>query len=874
MTLSTLLRKVPLTLRFFMGTLAVAVTGTMLVAGLTVLAFEKSRSLQTALGRDFVVLKTLSEVSARLSKNHIDVQRLLEDAGSAHDEEAVYSRGSAAIEAIDGAIAHLRTALAKHAKIEAHGGASSSDGRAEALVGLVGTYRSAIVKAVEMTSVDLRLARRELIDAAEAFNAIAAAFTATTGYFQEHADEKFHDLLSNMVRAVLIWGVPGGLIVFAAMFLGWMTAQALSRDLGRILTSMRRLGANEADVTIPHVKGDRDLEPIIDALKVFRAAMFELRRSHAVLEEKVKERTKSLESVVTELQREIMQRTEYEIQLGLYHKAFENIDEGIVITDKDSKIIDINSAFLRITGFDRTEAMQVRPFSFAASHHTTEFYDEFWASIGRTGSWSGEVWDVRRDGGIYPKLIAVSAVKRDGENVTNYVAVFRDITDLKEAETRLETLAFYDTLTELPNRMLFRDRLDQAIAAAARHGGMMAVMLIDLDRFKAVNDTMGHAAGDKLLKIVARRLKENVRASDTLARIGGDEFTVVVTNVSDKEAVVEVARKIVASFEPTIEIDNKFVDVGGSIGVSMYPDHGTEPEILLRHADIAMYDAKQTEGNCFRFYDPGMHQASSRRVSLVARLKRAIEKSEFQIAYQPIVDMRDSRIVGAEALVRWYEDGKTVIAPNEFIPFAEEVGLIMPIEQWLLRTVNGQTRNWHEHGMAPIQMSVNLSAAHVGYREALIDTIAETIGDLSPGISRLIVDLTETGLIHDPENARQVMTAVRRLGAGVAIDDFGAGYAGLGYLLNFPVDIVKIDRTLIDAIPSDEKKRIALRAIVALVRDLGIEVVAEGVSADTQRRFLLDHGCHIGQGYLFSPPLDPDAFLDFALSNGQARTHG
>jgi diguanylate cyclase (GGDEF)-like protein len=468
---------------------------------------------------------------------------------------------------------------------------------------------------------------------------------------------------------------------------------------------------------------------------------------------------------------------------------------------------------------------------------------------------------LRRDGEVIWVRITC-ALRRSPEGVPLYdVSVVEDITDRKLAEDRVQYLATHDELTGLPNRAVFGQLLDHALETAARHERQSALLFIDLDRFKLVNDSLGHEAGDLLLKEMARRLTGCMRRSDVLARLGGDEFVVLLEELTDPRQAAEVAKKVLSSVLAPVEISGHECRVTASIGIALFPADARDSQTLMKNADMAMYAAKEEGKNNFQFYSKHSNPMSVERLVLESHLSRALERREFTVQYQPKVDMRSGEIKGAEALLRWWNPELGALSPTQFIPVAEDSGLIVPIGKWVLKTACEQAVAWQRRGLRPIVMSVNMSPRQ--FKDpALLDDIAETLAETGLQPQWLELEITESMIMHNVDLAAAKAEAIRALGVRLAIDDFGTGYSSLSQLKRFPIDTLKVDRSFVRDIPNNAEDRAITEAIIALGKALGVTVVAEGVETAQQHDFLRDHACDEMQGFYFSRPCHPDAIAE------------
>ncbi|MGZ5052119.1 MAG: EAL domain-containing protein [Methylobacter sp.] len=558
-------------------------------------------------------------------------------------------------------------------------------------------------------------------------------------------------------------------------------------------------------------------------------------------------------------QTDITERKQAELELQISAVAFES-QEGIMVTDADNNILRVNHAFSQITGYSAEEVINQNPRILKSGLQDHTFYEAMWKSIKLTGNWEGQIWNRRKNGDIYPELITITAVKNSDNIVTNYVAVFNDITLTQAATAEIERLAFYDPLTSLPNRRLLMDRLQHSIHVDRRDGKQLALLMLDLDRFKAVNDSLGHLAGDDLLQQVAGRISSRLREVDMVARLGGDEFVILLECIAQPEDAAQVAEDIIAELSKQFclsQHDN--VQIGASVGISLYPQHGDNPEILMDHADAALYQAKDAGRGCFAYFSEELTLAARERMALETRLRHAIEQQELRVFYQAQVDIATGLIVGAEALVRWKNPAEGLIPPLRFIPIAEESGLIVDIGNWVLHETCRQGKQWLDEGLPPITLAVNVSA-HQFLRSDICALVAQVLANTGFPAEQLELEITESGLMGNQGNATAILNNLRAQGVHLAIDDFGTGYSSLAYLKHFPLDVLKIDKSFIDEIPFKQDDMEITATIVAMAHTLGFKVLAEGVETPEQHEFLRKKGCDMYQGYIKSPPIPAEQF--------------
>jgi diguanylate cyclase (GGDEF)-like protein/PAS domain S-box-containing protein len=559
---------------------------------------------------------------------------------------------------------------------------------------------------------------------------------------------------------------------------------------------------------------------------------------------------------------DITRQKENERHLQLYAEVFSHLGEGILITDADSRIVEVNGAVSRITGYSREELIGAKPSIFNSGLHEPVFFREMWQALHGRGYWQGEIFDRSRNGHVLPLLQTISAVRDPVGGLTHYISVMTDITSIKETQTRLDFLAHHDVLTELPNRLLFGDRLRHAIERARREGLAVALLFIDLDHFKNINDSLGHQVGDQLLVEVANRLRGLVRQSDTLARLGGDEFVVLMESRASHASASRLADKMVVAFRQPFVVNGADLYIGCSIGVTLFPDDGADSVALLKNADTAMYRAKEAGRDGQVRYSAELSELAHGKVALDHALRTAVRDNGFSLHYQPIVDIRSGRVVACEALIRWPDGPAGSQSPDSFIPLAEETRLIVPLGEWILREALGQMRDWQADGIELDYISVNISAVQLAQPNFPERVIAQ-LRECGVAGQRLQIELTENVLMRDIELCSWVLTQLRQHGIRVAIDDFGTGYSSLTYLKQLPIDNLKIDRSFVRDIPGDPNDCAIAAAVIGLARSLGLDAIAEGIESQEQEDHLARLGCDRMQGHRYSPALPAGDFIRF-----------
>ncbi|MBV1788722.1 cache domain-containing protein [Marinobacterium sp. D7] len=540
-------------------------------------------------------------------------------------------------------------------------------------------------------------------------------------------------------------------------------------------------------------------------------------------------------------------------ELSVAAKVFETAAEGMMVIDSNNRILAINTAFTRITGYSLYELKGREPSILfnrdgASANGSSDYPD-----LTSEGYWEGEVWNRRHNGELYPAWLSITAVHDEQGGLANRILTLIDITERKQSEERLRHLAEYDPLTELPNRRLLSDRAGQALASCARQHTALGVMFIDLDRFKNINDSLGHEAGDALLTLIAGRLQGAVRESDTVSRVGGDEFVVLLPDCGQAEDLAQLAQRFIDLIKQPLSLAGRNLTVTSSIGIAVFPEDGRDFMHLSRNADAALYHAKDCGRDNYQFYTADMNARAKRRLGMENALRQALSRGEMEVFYQPQWALESATLTGFEALVRWNSADYGFVGPDQFIPLAEETGLIVPIGNWVLEQACRQAQEWNEAFGLSLNMAVNLSAKQ--FTDEIIDTVKQSLArtELEPGY--LVLELTESILMQDPAEAALRLAQMRDLGIRIALDDFGTGYASLAYLKDFPLDKLKIDKVFTDGVPGKNHDEAIVRAIIDLAGYLGLRTVAEGIENEAQGRFMKEAGCDIGQGYLYSRPI-------------------
>jgi diguanylate cyclase (GGDEF)-like protein/PAS domain S-box-containing protein len=541
--------------------------------------------------------------------------------------------------------------------------------------------------------------------------------------------------------------------------------------------------------------------------------------------------------------------------------VFDCTREGVLVTDAQGLIVHVNRAFIEITGYQCEDVMGHQPSLFKSGRHSASFYRAMFQTLERDGEWSGEIWNRRKSGEIYPQWQTIRVIRDDQGQISHYVAVFSDISAIKHSEHELAHLAHHDPLTDLPNRLLFTDRAEQALASAQAHKRGCALLLLDLDHFKIINDSLGHNVGDQLLKTVGERLQGLFGPGVTLARLGGDEFAVLAESCPQLVQAAALAQRILDAMKEPFIFDGHQLFISASIGISLFPSDALSAEQLLRNADSALFKAKSAGREGYALYTEELTAHAQHRVEMAGELRRALEQQELRVYYQPVHELQNSRLIGVEALVRWQHPERGLVPPGDFIPIAERTGLIADIDAWVMDQACRQMCQWLADGAPLTFLAVNVSSRLFARRE-LYDQVAKVLHDTGLDPAFLELEVTESAVMEDPEVALEQMHRLRELGLRLAIDDFGTGYSSLLRLKRLPVQKLKIDQGFVAGLPWDEDDAAIVRVVIALAQSMGMQVHAEGIEQVDQARFLLDQQCDLGQGYWFGRPM-PASELDW-----------
>ncbi|MEI7843358.1 MAG: EAL domain-containing protein [Gallionellaceae bacterium] len=551
--------------------------------------------------------------------------------------------------------------------------------------------------------------------------------------------------------------------------------------------------------------------------------------------------------------------------LHLSAQVFDGSNEAIMITDTEQRIIRVNRAFSKVTQYGSEEVIGKTPKILSSGRHDMSYFQAMWQSVDNFGHWQGEIWNKRKDGEVFPEWLSISVVRDADGKLTHYVGMFSDITDRKAIEAKVEFLAYHDALTGIPNRVLLGDRMKQGIAQTTREQNMMAVCYLDLDGFKPINDSFGHEAGDQVLIEIAKRIGGTIRGGDTLSRLGGDEFVVLLLGIERGEECVATLNRLLDVVAQPLTIGKHIIQVSASIGVCIYPLNDEDPDTLLRHADQAMYKAKESGKNCFHIYDPALDQRAREQNDLLKSVSLGLEQGQFELYYQPKIDLRTQKLKGVEALIRWHHPVRGMLAPGEFLRYVENTDVDVQLGEWVISSALAQLTQWQSAGLS-LDVSVNISGYHLESARFVERLQQQLVKYPALAKGSFQIEVLETVALNDIATVRNIIEACRQLGVEFALDDFGTGYSSLTYLSKLPVDVLKIDQSFVRAMLDDKGGMAIVQGIIALAKAFERKVVAEGIEAQGQYRALLDMGCEVGQGYLIARPMPAAEIMNWEFT--------
>ncbi|WP_053956487.1 sensor domain-containing protein [Inediibacterium massiliense] len=565
-----------------------------------------------------------------------------------------------------------------------------------------------------------------------------------------------------------------------------------------------------------------------------------------------------------------------EKKIKIAEKILENTKEGIVITNVKGDIEWVNPAFTIITGYEKEEVLGKNPRILKSKRHDSLFYKNMWRSISQKGFWQNQIWNRRKDGETYLEWLTIASVLNDRGKITHYISVFHDLTESMLKEEYIKYQANYDALTGLPNRYLLKDRIDRALTHACKNKKILAVFFLDVDRFKRINETLGHHVGDVLIQKIGKRLKECMDEEDTVGRLGGDEFIIILEEEESANHIIKKAQKVLDIFHTPFLLNGYTNYITASMGISIYPSDGENADHLIKNAETAMYRAKAKGKNGYQLYTAKMNQKALEKLTIENDMYKALEQKEFVLYYQPQVEAITGAIIGVEALIRWNHPKRGMIGPGEFIPLAEETGFIVPLGEWVIYEACRQGTIWEEKGIEGVQISVNLSPLQFQQKN-IIEKIKKILENTGMKAENLEVEITESGAMIDPEFTIDLLKEMKKMNIKVAIDDFGTGYSSLSYFTKFPIDKMKIDQSFIRNIWSDERNKAVVLAIIKIAKSLGLSCIAEGVETQEELDLLIEYECEQIQGYFYSPPISAESFEELyknsnvamAINNGE-----
>lgn len=835
---------------------------------------------------DVQLLDRYTDLFTGLSRHHMELYQLLYDAPGL-DEGSIYDRGRNILDGIYASAEKIST-LAKQESVQNQLKAFKLE-ELKVLIRHLDAYKASAISAVEMSSVALVLASSYLAEANKHFSYMHENFARRL----DEARQEMRDLAESHIEYnrlhTEILAIAGLVLSFIVLLFGFVSSSRVSARLREQIATLNRLSQVETSSylhkhrdEIDHMSAAievfrRSLETIheqenkleaknrelLNEIQIRKQAEQSLLSAKDQLEDKVLERTQSLTEANRALSEEIDQRLQAEERLSIYKQVIDSTDEAVLITDKHARIIEVNPAYQNKLGYARREIIGQTPGRLAQSGlHDKHFYAEMWKSLQTRQHWSGEIWNKHKNNSVLPFWLTINAILDEAGEITNFIGLFRDISALKKAEKDLEQLAFYDPLTGLPNRVLFNDRLSQTIINAKQHNSYLAVMFLDLDHFKDVNDTLGHSMGDALLVQVTDRLSAVLRTGDTISRLGGDEFTIILPEIRSIDDAIVIAKSMIKSLKKPFNLSEHQVRIGGSLGIAFYPEHGTDAERLKKNADVAMYQAKELGRNRYQLYNATLQKENMKRMALVEDMRMALENDEFLLFYQPIINLGLNQVHEVEALIRWKRRGKTWISPEEFIPVAEEYGLIGDIDKWVLHQACAFAAQYSDDLMVHVNLSAGLFQ-NATTPKLVVGCLEKT--NLAAG--RLCVEITETAVITEPALAQNILEQINRMGVVVALDDFGTGYSSLTHLTRFPLQRLKIDRSFVSALLQGDATEAVVRSMLDLARHMNITVVSEGVEKLEQHEFLTDMGCNYGQGYFYAAPMSERDTISWLTSH-------
>ncbi len=663
------------------------------------------------------------------------------------------------------------------------------------------------------------------------------------------AAQKHRIVLSSLSITLL------GLLVAAA--LGWLMGRKVSRPILHLADTVKQIGEGGLEARAHGTEGG-ELRTLEDGINLMAGR---LQVAQDRMQEQVKQATTELQDALERLESqnlllttEMAERRQAEDRMRMLSSIVEHTSDIVFVTDRNGLIQYVNPGFEQVTGWRRDEVLGKKTSLLKSGRHDHEFYRHMWDTLLEGRPFRDVLLNKKKDDSLYFEDKTILPLRGDDGRVTHFISTGKDISELMRNQAQLDYLAFHDPLTNLPNRALFRDRLEQSLNRAHRQGSQVALLFLDLDRFKTINDSLGHTLGDRLLKEVSTRLGGCAREIDTVARLGGDEFTIILEDLAHPDQAVLVAQKVLDVLVEPFTVDAREFHITASIGIALYPLDEREPDALIKAADTAMYHAKEAGRNSYQFYSSAMTARVTQRLAVETQLRRALERDEFVLHYQPIVDLSSGRAIGNEALLRWQHSARGLVAPHEFVPVMEETGLILSVGEWVLRQAAQQQRVWGRDGTAPAYVAINLSTRQL-MKPDFVGSVVRILKETALEPHSLCLEITESVLLADTQAAGETLKGLKDIGVTIAMDDFGTGFSSLSYLRRFPVDMVKIDREFVRNITTNAPDEALVETIIYMAHRLGLKVIAEGVETETQVALLRKYACDAVQGYLYSVPV-------------------
>lgn len=781
---------------------------------------DQRRTLSDVAEVEFAQAIALDKVFFKIAHVHSQLHSLLRDVETEADEERVYIVGRGLIEALHNVVIEVspKGSLEKF----------TDEDRVlyDKVRETVSHYQHAVINAIDMASLNWKLAQHHLTSADGYFVLADRDFHELSARLKQRAYEKLAGNLDNS-KSALGWFVVIAVTASALMIsVAWVFSRNLLTGINRVINSITMLAAGEYKLAASVLSKNQELASIDNALLV-------------------------LSGKLGDLERETRQRRHAESELALAAKVFESANEGIVIADSNNQILAVNRAFSNISGFDEEEVVNKGADFF---FECFDGYGDVWNQLEARGEWQGELFQRHKNGELRPVWLTSSRVHDEDSGDYHYVSVLLDIAALKDSQARIDYMAQHDALTGLPNRTLFIERLKHALNRARRDKTQLSVLFVDLDRFKMINDTHGHPLGDELLTEIARRITQVVRVDDTVARIGGDEFILLLEGVASAESAKKVARLVLEALSRPVILDGKDLVVTTSIGIATYPADGDDETTLIRNADTAMYQAKESGRDRFYAYTAELTADALRKFALETDLRQALARNQLSLHYQPQTSLHNNEITGFEALLRWQHPQRGWVSPAVFIPIAEDIGMIEQIGDWVLSAACRQASLWRDKGLGDFRISVNISARQL-MNPNLVDRILALLKATNNPVDAIEIEVTESSVMEHASRCIAVLESLHKHGIPIAVDDFGTGYSSLSYLKRLPIQKVKIDRSFVNDLPNDPDDSALVSAIIAMAHSLGLFVVGEGVETVDQLEFLRAHGCDSVQGYYLDRPM-------------------